>query len=167
MMAARIFRAVVVLLENSASMTDAIRKLIKYVFGKDPGGETIRYLFVGAMTTLVNYGLFELLHSLVGLGVTASNIIAISASIIFAYVANKLIVFRRRSGSPRELALEFFKFVGSRLFTMGLEVGIVELFYRGLDADARLGKVVAQVFVIIANYFISKLIVFEKSGDET
>jgi len=167
MMAARIFRAVVVLLENSADMTEAIRKLIKYVFGKDPGGEKIRYLIAGVMTTFVNYGLFELLHSLVGLGVTVSNVIAISASIIFAYAANKLIVFRSRSGSHRDLAMEFFKFVGSRLFTMGLEIGIVELFYRGLGADARLGKVVAQVFVIIANYFISKLIVFEKGGGET
>jgi len=166
-MTAWVLRAVVVLLENGANMTDAIRKLVKYVFGKDPGGEKIRYLIVGAATTLVNYGMFELLHSLVGLGVTFSNVTAISASIVFAYAANKLIVFRRRSGSLRGLALEFFKFVGSRLFTMGLEIGIVELFYRGLGADARIGKVVAQVFVIIANYFISKLIVFEKSGGET
>jgi len=142
-------------------MTEVIQKIVKYIFGKDLGGETIRYLVVGVLTTLVNYSLFELLHSLFGLSVTISNIISIAASVIFAYVANKLIVFRRHSGTFAELALEFFKFVGSRLITMALEIGMVELFDKVLGADARLGKIISQVLVVIANYFISKLIVFK------
>ena len=143
-------------------MTGAIQKIVKYIFGKDLGSETIRYLFVGAMTTLVNYGLFELLHSVAGLGVTISNVTSIAVSILFAYVTNKTIVFRRHSVTLADLALEFCKFVGSRLFTMALEVGAVELFYGVLGVDARLGKITAQIIVIIANYAISKLIVFRK-----
>jgi len=141
-------------------VTEVIRKIVKYIFGKDLGGETIRYLIVGALTTFVNYGLFELLHSLIGLGVTVSNVTSIAASVIFAYIANKLVVFMKRSESLNELALEFFKFVGSRLFTIALEIGMVELFDKVLGADARLGKIISLVLVVIANYFISKLIVF-------
>ena len=144
-------------------MAEAIRKLIKYVLGKDPGGETIRYLIVGGATTLVNYGLFELLHSLAGLGVTVSNVTSIAASVIFAYVANKLIVFRMRSESLKELVTEFFKFVGSRLFTIALEIWAVELFDKVLGMSARLGKIVSLVVVVVTNYFISKLIVFRKN----
>jgi len=142
-------------------VTETIRKIVKYIFGKDLGGETIRYLIVGALTTFVNYGLFELLHSLIGLGVTVSNVTSIAASVIFAYIANKLVVFMKRSGTFNELALEFFKFVGSRLFTIALEIGMVELFDKVLGADARLGKIISLVLVVIANYFISKLIVFK------
>ena len=126
------------------------------------GGETIRYVGVGAMTTLVNFGVFELLYEIAGITVRTSNATSIFVSIVFAYVANKLVVFRRRSNSFAALAGEFCKFVGSRLFTMALEVGAVELFYTVLGQDARLGKIAAQALVIIANYLISKLIVFRK-----
>jgi len=144
-------------------MIRLIQKIVKYVFGKDLGSETIRYIIVGTMTTLVNYGLFELLYGIFGINVTVSNVTSISASIIFAYVMNKLVVFRRRSGSFLALAPEFLKFVGSRLFTMALEVAAVELFYTVLEQDARLGKIAAQILVIVANYLISKLVVFRKT----
>ena len=144
-------------------MTRLIQRVIKYVFGKDLGGETIRYVVVGTMTTLVNYGFFELLYGVFGLRVTISNVTSIAVSIVFAYVVNKLVVFRRHSSSFAALACEFFRFVGSRLFTMALEVGAVELFYTVLEQDARLGKIAAQILVIIANYLISKLIVFQKA----
>lgn len=146
--------------EAGDALISVIQKIIKYVFGKDLGGETIRYLIVGALTTFVNFGLFELLHNVAGLGVTFSNVTSIAVSIIFAYIANKLVVFRRRSDSLSDLAQEFCKFVGSRLFTMALEIGAVALFYNVLGADARIGKIASQILVIIANYFISKLIVF-------
>jgi len=141
-----------------------IERIIKFVSGKGIGAESIRYLVVGALTTFVNFGIFELLHSVLGVPVTISNITSISISIIFAYVANKLVVFRRRSDSVASLVLEFCKFVGSRLFTMALEVGAVFLFHDILAYDARLGKIAAQVLVIITNYFISKVIVFRGSG---
>ena len=145
-------------------MVSLVRKIVKYVFGKDIGAETIRYIFVGGMTTLVNYGLFELMHGIMGIDVTISNVTSISVSIIFAYITNKLIVFRRHSDSLSALAIEFCKFVGSRLFTMALEIGAVFLFFNILGLDARLGKIVALVIVIIVNYIISKAIVF-RAGD--
>jgi len=143
-------------------MISVVSKIIKYILGKDIGGETIRYIIVGALTTLVNFGLFELMHVVFGIGVTASNVTSISASILFAYITNKLVVFRQRSDSAAALALEFCKFVGSRLFTMVLEVGVVALFYNILGFDAWLGKVLAQILVVIANYIISKVLVFRK-----
>jgi len=143
-------------------LTDFIIRIVKYVFGKELGSETIRYIFVGALTTLVNFGIFELLCNVIGIGVTISNVTAIFISIVFAYVANKLVVFRQHSDSVFSLVLEFFKFVGSRLFTMALEVGAVELFYKVLEQDARLGKIAAQILVIVVNYLISKFIVFRK-----
>ena len=146
-----------------AEMITGIRRIIKYVLGKDIGSETIRYIFVGGLTTLVNYGLFELMHAVIKIDVNVSNVISISVSVLFAYVANKLIVFRRHSDSLPALMIEFCKFVGSRLFTMALEIGAVYLFFNILGMDARIGKIVSQVIVIIVNYIISKAIVFRNS----
>ena len=147
-------------------MISWIKKIIDYVFGKKLGGETIRYLIVGVMTTLINFGLFELMHEIMDIDVTVSNVTSISVSIIFAYFANKLVVFRYRSETTAALVLEFLKFVGSRLFTMALEVGLVALFYYILGQDAWLGKAVSQVLVIIANYIISKALVFRSKREK-
>ena len=141
-------------------ISEFVRKIIKYIFGEEPGSEKIRYLIVGGLTTLVNFSLFVFLHELLEVDETISNLISIPTSILFAYVANKLIVFRQRSETLKAFALEFFKFVGSRLFTMAFEIGFVLLFADVLGWNATLGKAISQVLVIIGNYIISKAIVF-------
>ena len=124
--------------------------------------ETIRYLIAGAATTLINFALFALMTRFIGIAITISNVTAISFSILFAYIVNKLFVFKRRSSSWGNVFPEFAKFVGARLFTMVLEVCAVELFVNVLDSYDLAGKAIAQILVIITNYFISKLIVFRK-----
>ena len=148
-------------------MIKAARKIIDYVFGKGLGGETVRYIIVGGLTTLVNYGLFELLWGVIGIDDTISNVTSIFSSIIFAYVANKLVVFRWHCNSKVELVLEFIKFVFSRLFTMAIEVGAVYLFATILGFNTRLVKIASMVVVIILNYVISKVIVFRRGTKES
>ena len=142
-----------------------VRKLFEYFLGNGSGAEKIRYIIIGALTTLVNYGLFELFYTISGVDVTVSNVTSIAVAILFAYVANKQIVFRRHCDSPGELAQEFFKFIGTRLFSMALEVGGVFLFHNTLGYNARLCKLASLVLVIIFNYVTMKLIVF-RGGDE-
>jgi len=135
-------------------------RVVEYIRGKGIGAETIRYATAGALTTVINYGLFELLWNVIGLGLRISNIASISISILFAYAANKLVVFRKRSDTRFDLVLEFAKFIGSRLFTMALEVVAVEVFVGVLGQNARLGKLAAQALVIVTNYLLSKMMVF-------
>jgi len=147
--------------------TGLLRKIIEYVLGKKIGAETIRYVVIGGLTTLVNLGLFELMYTVLGIEVTVSNVTSVAIAILFAYVANKHVVFRRHSSSLNELVLEFFKFVASRILTsMTFEVGGVLLFHNILGFDARLCKITAQVLVIITNYIMVKLVVFRNSDEE-
>ena len=131
-------------------------------FLKSPRGESIRYLFIGGCTTLVNFILFALMTKLLHMNVTISNVISISISILFAYVTNKLFVFLSHCSKLTALLLEFVKFVGSRLVTMAFEVGGVLLFVNILGQDSLVGKLETQIIVIVGNYFISKFIVFTK-----
>jgi putative flippase GtrA len=142
------------------------RRIAEYIRGKVPPAESIRYIVVGVLTTLINIGLSELMHVVLGIGVIVSNVVSISVSILFAYIANKLFVFRWHTDSPEALALEFCRFVGSRLFTMALELGIIFLINGILGYSARLGKLVALVFVIIVNYILSKMIVFRENSNK-
>jgi len=143
-------------------MSELVRRLVKYVFGKDLGAETIRYLIIGALTTLVNFGIFVPMHELAGIDYTVSNVTSISISILFAYITNKIFVFRRRCDTKSALVQEFLKFVSSRLITMALEIGSVMLFADVLAWNATVGKVVSQVLVVTVNYVASKIIVFRE-----
>ena len=147
----------------SGTVKGLFQRIIDYIRGKGAGAETVRYIIVGALTTLINYLLFELMYSILEADVTVSNVTSISVAVLFAYVVNKNVVFRRHSDSMAGLALEFLKFVGSRLITMALEFGGVYLFHSILGYNARLCKIASQVVVIITNYIIIKLLVFRNS----
>ena len=122
------------------------------------------YLITGGLTTLINLGLFLLLSRVMGIDITISIVVSIVVAILFAFVAIKYVIFRQHGDSQEALKHDFVKFVGSRLFTMALELGILLLFHNALGFNELLCKLVAQVLVIISNYFISKLIVFRKGS---
>lgn len=135
--------------------------------------EGMRYLFIGGCTTVVNLAVFWLLTDILGMQskpmMTLANIISVLLAILFAYVTNKLFVFKAHVSSSVELLMEFAKFVGARLFTMIIEVGGVYLLVNIIGQDKMIGKLETQILVIIGNYFISKWFVFtnplDKKGD--
>ena len=122
--------------------------------------EGMRYLIIGGCTTLVNLVVYAFLCRVVHLNVNVSNIISIIVAIIFAYITNKLIVFRSHCSSFGELAAECARFVGARLATMAIEVGGVFLIYNVMHQDEMIAKLATQVLVVIGNYFIRRCIVF-------
>ncbi len=131
-------------------------------------GEAIRYVVIGVLTTLVNFLVYTLLCKGFSVDVTVSNVTSVIISILFAYVTNKIFVFKSRCASFGQLCGEFVKFVGARLLTMVIEVGGVFLLVNVLKGDELLGKLATQVIVIVGNYFISKFLVFtSKRGEET
>jgi len=98
-----------------------------------------------------------------GMGTVAANNAANAAAILFAFVANKTVVFRSSSWSAREVLPEIAKFLASRLFTHVLETValyiLVDRFY--LHAIAMKG--LTMVFIqILGNYALGKWVVFVK-----
>ena len=98
------------------------------------------------------------------------------AAVIFAFVVNKLIVFRSPSGAKLTLMREIFEFVAARIFSFGLEeLGMFLLVdispLGGLSISLPFGialtgqiisKAILAIIVIILNYFFSKFIIFQK-----
>ena len=159
---------------------------IKELFKKHR--EIIVYIIFGVLTTLVNWVVFILMTKLMNVDVsgvsdrgnaltslfsdnyeyTVCNAVAWVAGVLFAFVTNKIWVFRSRSKKASTVLREFFSFVGARVVT-----GIIEIFLPTLliniglnqsvlGVEGAIAKAVASVIVIVLNYVFSKLIVFRK-----
>ena len=124
--------------------------------------ETVRYLVVGGLTTLVNIISYAILYQILKIEVTISNVISVALAIIFAYMANKIFVFKSKTNSLKELICEMIKFCGARLSTMIIEVVGVFALYNIMKINPMISKILTQVIVVIVNYFISKFLVFNK-----
>lgn len=134
--------------------------------------ELLVYGVVGVLTTIVNIGAFALLNgsvrTLAGMQeqsaayLTAANVLANVLSIVFAFFANKAYVFESRSWQRAQVCKEAVQFGLARLFSMVLDIGVVNLCVLWLHMDELIAKVLANVLVIVVNYITGKLWVFRK-----
>ncbi len=124
--------------------------------------ETILYLVFGGLTTLINIVTYWLLTKPLGIDFMVSNAIAWVVSVLFAFVTNKLFVFESKGLNAALVVKELVLFVGARLFSGALDMGIMYLFIDILHFNDLLIKVLSNVIVIIVNYVLSKLIIFKK-----
>lgn len=137
--------------------------------------EQLSYLFFGVLTTLVNYAIFWILTKLWhGQYVLLANLITFIAAASFAYVTNKLFVFRSRSWRPAFVLREASAFFTARLFSFGVEeAGLyvaayllhLERYIFGPIDGIMLAKIFLSVVVVVMNYFFSKLLIFAKRSD--
>lgn len=128
--------------------------------------ETMRYLFIGGCTTLVNLITFAVFCDVLDMNVTLGNVLSIILAILFAYVSNKIFVFSSKTEGLKDMFSELCRFVGGRLSTMAIEVGGVYLIYNMMGYPKMAAKLITQILVIIGNYFISKFFVFRNRDGE-
>lgn len=130
--------------------------------------EIINYLIVGALTTLISiivkWGLlFTIFDAAKALELQISVIISWIVAVTFAYITNRIFVFKSKS---TKIIKEVISFFGSRLLTLGIEMLIMYFFVTFLELNTDKWVIVwtlaAQIIVIILNYILSKLFVFKK-----
>lgn len=127
----------------------------------------LRYAFFGVCTTLVNFLMFALLKDMLSLELNLSNVIAVITSILFAYITNKLFVFRSRTESSGSLLREMISFFTARGITMLIEVGSIFLIHTVLHVDEAYSfysKGAINVLVLILNFVFSQWFVFRGKG---
>ena len=130
--------------------------------------EIISYLFFGGLTTVINWIAYALSVGVMGMAVTPGNILSWVCAVTFAFVTNKLWVFRSKSWAWPLWLKEAGAFYAGRIFSGVVELGGLPLLMRlGLDqtlfgVEGFAAKVAISVVVIILNYFLSKFIAFRK-----
>lgn len=132
--------------------------------------EILAYLFFGLATTLVSilsrFVIYQLSHQEL-LATTLANIIGI----LFAFITNDTIVFKQ---ARKNRLIRLLKFTLARLSTFLLDLFLTFLFVTqfpniigqfvngNLDKVSAIETVLAQLLIIILNYILSKVYVFNK-----
>ncbi len=128
--------------------------------------EIIVYLIVGVMTTIVSWGTKFLFNLIVFGGTTYPtslqnfilSLVNWTAGVVFAYPMNRKFVFK--SKNP-QIFKEASGFVASRLSTMVMDIVMMQIFTI-VGLNLYVGTFITAVFVTIANYIFSKMLVFKK-----
>lgn len=131
---------------------------------KDNIREVNLYIVVGVLTTLINFIVFNI-GLYFNINYRISNTVAFIFSIIFAYIANKLFVFKSKTTGFIELGIEFIKFVSSRLLTYLFELGSLIICVEKICLGKNTSKIIISIIVVILNYILSKTI-FSHKGDK-
>ena len=126
--------------------------------------ELILYIFFGGCTTLINILVYFVCRQWLKMSVVSADVIAWFLAVIFAYVTNKLYVFRSKSWRGRLIVKELAEFFAARLFSLGVDVGILYVTVEILKWWELPMKVLSNVVVIAINYVCSKWIIFRKDA---
>ena len=129
--------------------------------------EIINYLIVGGLTTVVSlivyYGcVLTFLDPKNALELQIANIISWIISVAFAYITNRIFVFKSKN---KNYFKEIVSFVGARIATLLMDMFTMFLLVTVLNGNDKIAKIISQIIVIVANYIFSKLFVFKKSKE--
>ena len=135
----------------------------KGLFQKVLNYETISYLIAGVLATLVDLGVFTLVNEALSRSgkldeITAVMIAQVSswaAAVLFAYITNKLLVFRNYDFSPSHLA-------AARVLSGLLVTLVIWAMVDLAGIDEYIAKLVTTVINVVFNYVASKLFIFKK-----
>ena len=136
-------------------MKDLITNLIKKHY------EILSYIFFGVLTTvvsLVSYKIFRI----IGFHYQIATVLSWIFAVTFAYITNKLFVFHSKNLTLKENIKECIDFFGCRILSLILEFICMFILVDLVKIDDFIAKVVVQFVVVVANYVLSKLIVFNK-----
>lgn len=117
-------------------------------------GETVRYLFFGVLTVVVNIVSYKLLTLF--LGHLTANTLAFFISVLFAYRTNSRFVFR-----VPYTRKNFVEFMTVRIVTLPVDDGGLWLLL-ALGMNDMFAKFLVSVLIIVINYIMSKWVVFRK-----
>lgn len=124
--------------------------------------EAALYIVFGAVTTVVNIlGYYICVYWLQINSVVEATVIAWTVSVLFAYITNKVWVFKKRTINGSVIIYELFSFFGARLVTGILDVFIMYFFVNVLAFNDMMIKILSNILIIILNYVASKFLIFK------
>ena len=124
--------------------------------------EIISYLFFGVCTTVVNFVIYFACTNLFGLNYLLANALSWVGAVAFAYITNRILVFKSKNRGIRAIFKEITAFVGCRLLSGVMDMLIMFVGVDLMGISDGITKMITQVVVVVLNYVFSKLIIFRK-----
>ncbi len=130
--------------------------------------ELVMYGVFGLLTTVVNVIIFYILNYLFDISFFENysyifaSIMAWIGAVVFAFITNKHFVFKVKETSGT--FKEFCKFISFRILSLLFDLFIMFILVDIFIVNDLVSKIIANIFVVILNYFFSKIFVFKKSS---
>ena len=124
--------------------------------------EGINYLIFGFLAFVLNYVLYVLFAGILDIHHLISTALSWALTVIFAYWTNRKFVFKSKNKDLKSIGEEFASFIGARVATGLMEIVLMFFMVDLANLNEFISKLVCQVLVIVANYFLSKLWIFKE-----
>ncbi len=134
--------------------------MFKSIYKKLFNREVILYLIFGVLTTLVDFIVFYISNNLLNIHYIVSTCLAWIFAVLFAYITNKIFVFSAIE-NKHNIFKEIFYFFTLRLASLILSIIFMVIMVDFLNISEILSKILVNVFVVVANYFFSKVFIFK------
>lgn len=126
--------------------------------------QQLLYILFGLLTTAVSILVYALLVELFALDELIANVISWLVAVMFAFVTNRIWVFRADKDKSKSFVRQMLAFYSGRVATLLIEEIILWIFIKQLAFNGFAVKCAAQIAVIVLNYVISKLFVFKQNN---
>lgn len=120
-----------------------------------------KFLVVGGISFTVDYGLFLLLHTVLGVPYVVASTVSFSLSLVLNYVLTLKYVFVAQPG--RSIAKEFAIYVALNIVALGLNQLILLATVELLGIWPEVGKLIATAVVLVYNFIARKMLI-ERPG---
>jgi putative flippase GtrA len=136
-----------------------MRYLVENYVKKIIGIEFVRYAIAGATGTLVDWGSFYTLVTIIQVHYQASLIVSFSLGAITNYILNKYFTFKDKS---RQIVGQFSIFFTISIVSLIASMGIMFLFVDLILMHKVLSRIITTFIMLLANYIMHKYITFNK-----
>ncbi len=126
--------------------------------------ELIKYGICGALSTILDIGVFWLLANVFNLYYLIANAIAWIVALFFSFLVNKYYVFESKSFKKEVWVKESVEFFGARGLACGIDMGGMYYLVSVIGVNKNYAKLIITVVVIIINYILSKYWIFKNKG---
>src|SRR3989344_485755 len=133
-----------------------IKKTFDWGMGILDGNVAFRYIISGGTSAVVDLILLYILNSVLGFHYLISAIIAFSTAFFISFILQKFWTFRNHS--KEGIHGQAFIYLGSSLFSLGLNTLLMYLFVDYFHIMVLLSQVFAGAIVACFTFFISRKI---------
>lgn len=128
--------------------------------------EIISYLIFGVLTTVVNIATFAIVYDIMRLDYKIATTIAWIISVLFAFITNKHFVYNSKSINAKIVIREFVSFIIFRILSYVIDLVMMIIMIDGYNMNSIYAKVIANIFVVVINYFASKFFIFRYNNED-
>lgn len=133
-------------------------KLINYVFyGKLK--QLSRFSTIGVANTLIDFFVFTIAHSLIGINYTVSQALGYSFGVVNSFIFNKKWTFQDRD-TNKNTTHELLQFVVVNLISMIITMVAINFLVKSLNLNVYISKIIVTIIAQITNFLAYKLWVF-------